>query len=87
MITDITLRLNPASASNPTLVEKELTRKTGLKLRGNNNSASGKGIINDWRVIRKSIDARQRQVMLNLTVRVATDNDTKNQCYFFPCRF
>lgn len=87
MITDITLRLTPASASNPTLVEKELTRKTGLKLRGNNDRASDKGIINDWRVIRKSIDARQRQVMLNLTVRVATDNDTKISATFSPVDF
>lgn len=35
------------------------------------------GIINDIRIIRRSIDARQRNVMVNLTLRIAAGDDKK----------
>lgn len=65
MIRDITLRLSPAQAGEDVLLLKELVRKSGLEYSD----------INDWRVIKRSIDARQRDIKINLVVRVAIGED------------
>lgn len=65
MIQDVTLRLSPQQGSDPTQLLQHAARS--LRIRP--------GQINDYRVIRRSIDARKRDVMLNLLVRVATDAD------------
>lgn len=62
MIEELSLRVSPEIAATPSLLEK--------KVRG---MAGGK--VNDWKVVRRSIDARKRDVMINLTVRIATDKD------------
>lgn len=65
MIEDILLRVSPKSASDALLIKKEIASYMGIKPQE----------INDFRVIRRSIDARQRKVVLNLTVKVATGED------------
>lgn len=65
MIEDILLRVSPESASDTRLIKKEAASFMGIETRD----------INDFRVIRRSIDARRRNVVMNLTVRVATEDD------------
>ena len=65
MIKDITLRTDPRTAATPALLEAELRRLL----------ADEPGELHDWRIRRRSIDARQRRVMVNLTVEVATGRD------------
>ncbi len=62
---DILLRVSPKIASDASLIKKEAASYMGLKPQD----------INDFRVIRRSIDARRRNVVVNLTVRVATGDD------------
>lgn len=67
MIQDITLRISPKKSSLPELLRNEIA--SVLKI--------GKDEINDYRILRRSIDARRKTVMVNLNVRVATgDNQT-----------
>lgn len=65
MIEDILLRVSPKSASDTLLLKKEIASYMGIKPQE----------INDFRVIRRSIDARRRNVVLNLTIKVATGDD------------
>ncbi len=65
MIDDITIRVKPQIAAP----DKDILTEIG-KIK---KIASDR--INDWRIIRRSIDARQRNVMINLTIRFASDND------------
>ena len=67
MIKDIDIRTTPQTAATPELLRQECLRLSGLK-----SSA-----LHDMRIVRRSIDARQRNVMVNLRVRLATDADTK----------
>lgn len=60
MTEDIQLRLPPDKAASSDELYKVLSGKVR------------KGKINDYRIIRRSVDARKRPVMINLTVRVAT---------------
>lgn len=66
MIEDIQLRLSPEQAARPELLSRELEKVY-----------PGKEKINDYRIIRRSIDARKAAVKVNLTVTVATGNDTE----------
>lgn len=76
MTEDIQLRLTPREASEPGLLRKavQASLRNGAK-------------VNDLRIIRRSIDARKRQVMVNLTVRVATGDDKEVRAVFEPYRF
>ena len=67
MIQDIQLRLSPCEASENDLILKGL-----LKVLKINESE-----INDWRVVKRSIDARKRNVVINLTIRIATGGDNE----------
>ena len=63
MVQDIQLRVDPATAATPALLAVRCMKETGLDpLR-----------LNAHRVVRRSIDARQRRVMINLTVRLWLD--------------
>lgn len=64
MIEDIQIRTSPEVAASPQKLRKELQKKL---LPGT--------VIHDYRVLKRSVDARQRRVMLNLTVRVAVGDD------------
>lgn len=65
MIQDIDLRTEPAVAVQIPLLKKALSETAGIR----------PGDINDLRIIRRSIDARQRTVMVSLRVRIATGDD------------
>lgn len=58
MIHEINLRVSPKVASTPELLRQEIEK-----------SVAGK--ITDWRIRSRSIDARQRRVMINLRVEIA----------------
>lgn len=61
MIQTLNLRLDPRTAATPALLEKTLKQEIGP--------------VNEWRIRKRSIDARQRRVMVNLTVEAATGAD------------
>ena len=62
MIQDITLRVAPKVAATRELLLREVVRSLGTPFSD----------INEWRVVKRSIDARKRNIIVNLTVRVAT---------------
>lgn len=74
MIQDITLRVSPETAGNPTLLKREICMKGHLREEN----------LHDWYVVRRSVDARQKRVMLNLSVRIATDEDKSAKPIFVP---
>ncbi|MDE6669979.1 MAG: NAD(P)/FAD-dependent oxidoreductase [Muribaculaceae bacterium] len=63
MIEDITLRVSPDIAADKEKLAQVLVRtvKTGQ--------------LNDWRIVRKSVDARGKAVIINVTLRLATGSD------------
>lgn len=65
MIRDISLRMSPEDAANLSLIKQEAANMAHLR----------PDQINDLRFVRRSIDARQRKVMINLAVRIASDAD------------
>ncbi|MBD5357112.1 MAG: FAD-binding protein [Bacteroides sp.] len=65
MIEDISLRVTPRTASSEQLLRNEVIKCMGLKEKK----------INNLKIIKRSIDARQRDIKVNLTVRVATGDD------------
>lgn len=67
MIHEINLRTDPRTAADNAL----LKRAVGVKLRLPESE------INDIRIVRRSIDARQRNVMVNVSLNVASGSDTK----------
>lgn len=62
MITDIQLRVTPKEASDLASLNKIAAKQTGCDSRQ----------ITESRIIKRSIDARQRRVMVNITLRIAT---------------
>ncbi|MCM1319502.1 MAG: NAD(P)/FAD-dependent oxidoreductase [Muribaculaceae bacterium] len=72
MIQDIDIRTTPQIAATPELLRKECLRLSGMK--GSE--------LHDLRIVRRSIDARQRNVMVNLRVRLASGSDSEvpNPC-------
>lgn len=77
MIKDLTLRVQPKIAATPRLLRRELVSELGV-----DDAALG-----HYRVIRRSIDARQRIVMVNLTVRCAVLPDTSFPDIFVPVEY
>lgn len=65
MIHDLTLRLAPKIAATPALLRKEVASALGIAEKD----------INELRIVRRSIDARQRNVMVNLSVKAAVGAD------------
>lgn len=62
MIEDIQIRLAPKKAAD----SAEVLRAVKSKIK--------KGRINDYKIIRRSVDARKHPIMINLAVRVALDD-------------
>lgn len=65
MIHDVLVRITPESASRADDVKVAAAKKAGVKVKD----------INAWRITRRSVDARQRNIYVNLGVRLATGND------------
>lgn len=76
MMEDIQLRIKPEEAGSPERLEKAVRDKLRKGTR-----------LNDYRIIRRSIDARQQQIYINLTVRVATGQDSEVKADWTPVEF
>ena len=71
MSQDLSLRLTPECAASDEHIRRQLLQQLSA------DDASLRG----WRIVRRSIDARQRQVMVNLTVRVWLDEEMPPVAY------
>lgn len=74
MVKEITLRVSPEIAATPELLEKKVFGAAGAK-------------VNDWKVARRSVDARKREIIINLTVLVAIGNDRNVPSGYSPIDF
>lgn len=77
MIDKVILRLSPKEANNHDDVVRELIAQTGIKITE----------INDFRIIKRSIDARKRPVIVNLTVAYAIGEDKSISPMLKPIEF
>lgn len=66
MIRDISLRVEPRTAASRQTLLEAVAAAARIPV----------GSVNDIRVVRRSVDARKRQVMLDITVRMAAGDDT-----------
>lgn len=74
MIEDVSLRVSPEIAATDSLLRKAVAKEAGIRDQD----------INDLRIIRRSIDARQRNVVVNLTVRCAHGDDLEVKAMYEP---
>ena len=65
MIEEISLRVSPKTAATEQLLRSEAAQTIGVSAEE----------INDLRITRRSIDARQKVIKVNLTVKIATGDD------------
>ncbi len=77
MIKEIELKVRPEIAGRPDALLKEVARKSGLRTKE----------ITDWRVVRRSVDARKPQIWINLKVLIATGDDKKVTPPYEPVEF
>lgn len=77
MIQDIDLRVQPATAAQKSLLKEAVAGTAKI------NPAA----INDMRIIRRSIDARQRNVMVSLRVRIATGENREVRPDIAPAEY
>lgn len=77
MIYDVSLRVTPEVAADKKLLRREIAKQRDIN----------ESIINDLRIARRSIDARQRNVMINLIVRIATQTDYEVRIMHEPVRY
>ena len=77
MIQEIPLRLKPEIAADKEKLRERVARELSLKSED----------INDIRVIRRSIDARKKDIIVNLTVRVAYGDSESALPVFEPVAF
>ena len=77
MVQDIQLRVLPQVAADLTAVREQAFGEAALPA----------SRVKGWRIIRRSIDARQRQVMVNLTVRLWVDESPSEEFprVDYPC--
>ena len=74
MIKDISLRVSPEVAATPELLAPKVYGAAACR-------------VNDWKIVRRSIDARKRDIVINLTVRVATGDDVVVTSGYTPVDF
>lgn len=77
MIQTITLRVTPREAAEPELLRAAVAAKAGI----------APAAVNDMQVRRRSIDARQRRVMVNVEVDVAWGDDATTAPLFTLVEF
>lgn len=78
MIEKIILRLLPEQAGDNRFLEKEVIRCW---------NRDRKEPVNDWKIVKRSIDARKKNVVLNLTVSVAYGEDQTVNANICPYEF
>jgi len=67
MIQEISFQTDPRTASESEALRSELSKRLGIRRES----------INDFIVSRRSVDARQQKIRINLTVKVASGDDRK----------
>ena len=77
MIENVILKTTPRVAADNSLLVSELARS--LRVSPDD--------INDFRITRRSVDARQRNVVVTLAVAVATGDDPQVEPPFVPVEF
>lgn len=77
MIQDVDLRVSPEVAAQQQLLKTAVAKSAGIDAKS----------INAMRILRRSIDARQRNVMVSLRVRVATGEDKEVKADFEPTEY
>ncbi len=77
MLQDINMRVSPAVAAEEGLLREALLRELKLPL----------SEVKDFRIVKRSIDARKRNVIVNLTVRVASGDDSHVSPMLHPVDF
>lgn len=77
MYQDIILRIEPEKAADEGELLRRLARLAGVRT----------DEIHDYRIIRRSVDARKSPVILNLTVRIATADDHEIKPLLKPIEF
>ncbi len=77
MIEELQIRVNPRTAHTEDGIIQYLASERGMS----------KSRIKGVRVVKRSIDARQRNVMVNLTVRVYIDEPVKNDYLVAPINY
>lgn len=77
MTEDFSLRVSPKIAATRSLLIKAAAAAAGIPV----------GEINDLRILRRSIDARQREIMVNVSVRIASGDDTEVKPSYTPFDF
>lgn len=65
MTEDINLRVSPKVAGTSRLLDKEIEKALHRPMTE----------VNDYRIVKRSIDARKRNVLINLTIRLALGDD------------
>ena len=65
MIKELTLRVTPQTAATPALLRQTVANETGIAPKN----------FKSLRIIRRSIDARQHDIYVNLTVRIYIDEE------------
>lgn len=76
MLTEINLRVPPRVSATDSLLHKSIAENLKLDI----------SELNDWRILSRSIDARQRKVFVNLRLEVATGEDVLS-CRYNPKEF
>lgn len=71
MIQELQLRILPQIAAQQQVLREHIAREKGIDVR----------TINHIRILKRSIDARQRQVMVNLTVRLYINEQPEEQTF------
>ncbi len=74
MIKDISLRVSPEIAATPELLAQKVYGVAGCK-------------VNDWKIVKRSVDARKRDIIINLAVRVASGEDDIVPSGYVPVSF
>lgn len=77
MITDLQLRVTPKEASDLKILEKIAARQIGCR----------DGEITESRIVKRSIDARQRKVMINVTLRLGVGEHLPEIATEFPVTY
>lgn len=77
MITDVTMRLRPAESCDPAALHRLAASRLGVSPRQ----------VHDVKTVRRSIDARARQVMVGVTLRVAHGDDATVPALALPPQY
>ncbi|MCM1152815.1 MAG: NAD(P)/FAD-dependent oxidoreductase [Muribaculum sp.] len=77
MLQDLQLRIYPEDAPYPATMRRIIANVLGMKANE----------INDYKIIKRSVDARKLPVMLNVTLRVATGKDSTVKPLIKPVLF